>query len=83
MKTVLQYYPLTSSLIDAVKSIARPALLWPKASISFIQVNKFIFTASMLGDFSVPGGSIKANDFQGFRDCYYGVKMCRKFRLKL
>ncbi|MBL0136774.1 MAG: hypothetical protein IPP79_23745 [Chitinophagaceae bacterium] len=74
MKTVLQYYPLSSSLIDAVKSITRPALQWLKASIPFIQVNKFLFTASLLGDFSVSGGTIKGNDFQGYRDCYYAVK---------
>ncbi len=83
MKTVLQYYPLSSSLIDAVKSIARPALLWLNAAISFNYENKFLFTASKLGCFSVQGGAIKGNDFQGFRDCYYGVKMCCKFRLKL
>jgi hypothetical protein len=74
MKTVLQYYPLTSSLIDAVKSITRPAFQWLKASFPFMQANKLFFTASKLGDFSVPGGSIERNDFQGFCDCYYGVK---------
>lgn len=74
MKTVFQYYPLTSGLFDADNSITRFASLWLKAFIPIIKVNKFLFAASKLGVDSFLGGAINGNDFLGFCDSYYCVK---------